>query len=142
MLGDLVAGREVRVEIMFPIKEGDLVDLTLQGEAGQDGGLHTASVEDREGAGGGTVEIRHGTVDGGVVLVGSSAEYLTVSIDLSVDFQSDHALPLSSLSPASDLISLVDHSLYSSFPFSSSPRLDEVGEMSFIKMKFVSVQFY
>ena len=93
-LADLVALRQVRVEVVLAVEARDAVDRRLQAEAGADGLLDAVAVDDREHAG-------HRRVDEGDVGVGLGAEggrgageELGVRGDLGVDLHADHELPV------------------------------------------------
>ncbi len=94
VLRDLVALRQVRVEIILPVEDRAQVDLRLQAQARADGLAHAFDVDHRQHA-------RHRRVDEGDVRVGFGAELgggageqLRLGRHLGVNLESDHHLPV------------------------------------------------
>ncbi len=93
-LADLVALRQVRVEVVLAVEAREPVDRRLEAEAGADGLLDAVAVDDRE-------HPRHRRVDEGDVGVGLGAEggrgageELGAGGDLGMDLHADHQLPV------------------------------------------------
>ena len=93
-LADLIALRQVGIEIVLAIECAAQVDLGLQAQAGAHRLRHAEFVDDRQHA-------RHGRVDEGHVAVGLGAKacrragkQLGIRCDLGVNLQPDHQLPI------------------------------------------------
>ncbi len=94
VLADLVALRQVRIEIVLPVEDRAVVDPRLQAEAGADRLAHAFLVDDGQHA-------RHGRVDEADIGVRRIAEahrrareQLGVGGHLRVDLEADHHLPV------------------------------------------------
>jgi hypothetical protein len=94
VLADLIALRQVRIEIVLPVEGALEIDLRLEAEAGADGLAHAFLVDHRQHAG-------HRRVDQGDVAVrfaaesgGRPGEQLGLARHLSMDLHADHDFPI------------------------------------------------
>ena len=94
VLADLIALRQVRIEIVLPVEHRFQIDLGLETEPGADRLAHALLVDHRQHAG-------HRRVDQRDVRVGLAAEFgrsageqLSVGGDLGMDLHADHDLPV------------------------------------------------
>ena len=94
VLGDLIALRQVGIEVVLAVEHRDQVDLGLQAKAGAHGLGDAGLVDHRQHA-------RHGRIDQRDVAVGLAAErrggageQLGLGGDLGVHLQADHDLPV------------------------------------------------
>ncbi len=93
VLGNLVALRQVRIEVVLPVKDGVMIDLRLQPQPGADRLLHAESVDHGQHAG-------HGRVDEADLAVRlraesgrGAAEQFGVRNNLGVNLEADYDLP-------------------------------------------------
>ena len=93
-LRDLVALRQVRIEIVLPVEHRAVLDLGLEAEAGAHRLAHAFLVDHRQHA-------RHGRVDEADMIVGRAAEIgrgareqLRLGCHLGVDLHADDDLPV------------------------------------------------
>jgi len=107
VLADLVALRQVRIEVVLPVKTAHQVDLRLEAQSGADRLLDAVAVQDGQHAG-------HGRVDQADLGVGARAEtdggagkQLGVGSHLGVDLEAQHDLP--GTGPALDQFGCLTH---------------------------------
>jgi hypothetical protein len=94
VLADLVALRQVRIEVVLAVEGRAPVDLRFQAEPGTDRLLHAFLVDDRQHARHGRIDQRDMAVRRSAELRGRAGEQLGVRIDLGVDFQTDDHFPV------------------------------------------------
>ena len=97
VLGNLIAGRQVGVEVVLPLEDRVQVDLGLEAEAGLDRLLDAGSVEHRQHPRQGRIDQRDLGVGLGPEGRRRAGEELGVGDDLGMDLQPDHHLPAARL---------------------------------------------
>ena len=99
VLGDLIAGRQVGIEIIFPVEPRVAIDLCPQAETGADRLLDAIAVDDGQHAGHGRID----KADLGVRLCpkrcGCPGEKLRLRENLGVNFHPDHDFPVALSAP-------------------------------------------
>ena len=85
-LRDLIALRQIGVEIILPVEHRAMVDLRLEAEAGADGLRHAFLVDDGQHAGHRRIDEAHMRVRLAAELRRSAREELGIGKHLSVDF--------------------------------------------------------
>ena len=93
ILADLIALRQIGVEIVLPVEAADGVDARVQPEAGSHGLGDAFAVNDRQHAGEAGIDEADLTVRLRAECGGGAAEQLGVADDLGVDFKADDHLP-------------------------------------------------
>jgi hypothetical protein len=94
VLRDLVALRQIRIEIVLPGEDGAAVDLRLQAEAGAHRLSHALLVDDRQHAGHGGVHDAHVIVRAATESRWGAREKLRFGRDLRVHLEADDDLPV------------------------------------------------
>ena len=96
-LGNLVALRKVRIEIVFTVKTGPEIDLRIQTKTRTNRLLNAATVDNRQHAG-------HGCIDEADIAVRVCTEFrwragkqLGIRRDLRVNFHADHDFPVTGI---------------------------------------------
>lgn len=93
LLGDLVACREVCVEVVLPVKQGLLVDVAVQSQACHHRCLHTAPVENRQSSRQRRIKKRNQRIWRCCKADFSSREQFRVGRNLGMNFQTYHSCP-------------------------------------------------
>ena len=94
VLRDLIALRQVLIEVILPVEDRTQVDLRIEPEPGADRLLHAALVDHGQHAGHGGVDQRHLGVGSGPERGRRAGEELGVGNHLGMDFQPQDDLPL------------------------------------------------
>ena len=94
VLRDLVALRQVLIEVILAVEDGAQIDLGVETETGPDRLLHTALVDHGQHAGHGGVDQRHLGVGIGTERRRRAGEELGVGNHLGMDFQPQDDLPI------------------------------------------------
>ena len=94
VLRDLVALRQVGIEVVLAVEHRAQVDLRVEPEAGAHRLLDAALVDHRQHAGHGGVDQRHLGVGIGAERGRRAGEELGVGDDLGMDFQPEHDFPI------------------------------------------------
>ena len=93
VLADLIALRQVGVEIVLPVEDRVEIDLRLQPEPGADGLGDAALVDHRQHAGHGGIDQAHMAVRLASEFGRGAGEQLGVGGNLRMDLHADHHLP-------------------------------------------------
>ena len=93
-LRDLVALRQVRVEVVLPVEHRLVVDLGLQPEAGANGLAHAFFVDDRQHAGHGGIDQRHIGIGRGTEGGRGAGEQFRFRSHLGMDLHADDHFPI------------------------------------------------
>src|SRR5690606_42143822 len=94
VLRNLVAGRQIGVEIVLPVEHGFQVDLGIEAEAGPDRLLDAFAVDDGQHAGERGIDQAHLRIGLGAKSRGGAGEQLGLRDHLGMRFQPQDALPL------------------------------------------------
>ena len=97
VLRDLIAGRQVGIEVVLALEDRGQIDRGIEAEAGADRLLHAELVDHRQHAGHGRVHRRDLAVGLAPEGRGRTGEQLGVGDDLGVHLEPDHHLPLARL---------------------------------------------
>ncbi len=93
-LADLIALRQVGIEIILPVEAGIGVDLRLQAEAGTDSLLDAILVDHGQHAGHCRIDQRHIAVGVRTKRRGRARKQLRIGRDLSMDFEAHDQFPI------------------------------------------------
>ena len=93
VLADLIALRQIGIEVVLAVEDRIEIDLRLQPEPGADGLRDAAFVDHRQHAGHGGIDQAHMGVGLAAELGRGAGEQLGVGGDLGMDLHADHHLP-------------------------------------------------
>ena len=93
VLADLIALRQIGIEVVLAVEHGGEVDLGLEPEPGADGLRDTAFVDHRQHAGHGGIDQAHMRIRLAPELRRGAREQLGVGGDLGMHLHADHDLP-------------------------------------------------
>ena len=94
VLRDLIAGRQIGVEVVLPLEHALQIDRGVDADAGAHRLLDAAAVEHRQHAGEGGVDQAHLGIRLGAEVGGGTGEQLRLGDDLGVHFEPDHHFPV------------------------------------------------
>ncbi len=94
VLGDLIALRQIRIEIILSIEDGAQIDLGLEAKAGAHRLGHAFRVDDRQHARHGRIDERDMRIGLAAEFGGSAGEQFGSGGDLRMDLDADHDLPI------------------------------------------------
>jgi hypothetical protein len=94
-LADLIALRQIGVEIILPVEPAHQIDLRIDAQAGTHCLRHAFLVDDRQHAGKGRVHETDLRVGRGTEIGGRTGEEFGAADDLGVYFKAAHDLPRS-----------------------------------------------
>ena len=99
VLRDLIALRQVGIEVVLAVEHGDEIDLGVEPQARAHGLRHASLVDHRQHARHGRIDERDMGIGLAAELGGGGGEQLGLGGDLGVHLQADHHLPVAARTP-------------------------------------------